>query len=229
MRLAYDVAPKIGGTLSRQTFDVDARYYQRLASSGVLALRFRGFKSIGRVPGLHLLRRQLRDARLRLPAVRRPERRVRQRRAALPDHRSGADADRRRSAASAACSSRTSAAAGSTTPEFKFVDRSTPSRYTPVIGYQRDASGQPFIDVDDRPADPDLRAEQIDQRLPAAGRPRARTASASRPSRSASRSTSTGRGARCSTRSGRTSLFASGGGSNEFRKPRFAVWIGYDF
>ena len=46
----YDVAPKIGGTLSRQTFDVDARYYQRLASSGVLALRFRGFKSIGEYP-----------------------------------------------------------------------------------------------------------------------------------------------------------------------------------
>ena len=50
MRLAYDVAPKIGNTLSRQTFDGDARYYQRLATSGVLALRFRGFKSIGRSP-----------------------------------------------------------------------------------------------------------------------------------------------------------------------------------
>ena len=32
MRLAYDVAPKIGNTLSRQTFDVDARYYQRLGA-----------------------------------------------------------------------------------------------------------------------------------------------------------------------------------------------------
>ena len=95
MRLAYDYAPKIGGTLSRQTFDVDARYYQRLATSGVLALRFRGFKSIGRLPGLHVLRRQLRDARLRLLAVHRPERGVRQRRTALPDHRSRADADRR--------------------------------------------------------------------------------------------------------------------------------------
>ncbi|MFN7915076.1 MAG: hypothetical protein U0Q55_07030 [Vicinamibacterales bacterium] len=50
MRVAYDVAPKIGSTLSRQTFDADLRYYQRLATSGVLALRFRGFKSIGAYP-----------------------------------------------------------------------------------------------------------------------------------------------------------------------------------
>jgi hypothetical protein len=47
MRLGYDYAPKIGNTLSRQTFDVDARYYHRLATSGVLAVRFKGFKSIG--------------------------------------------------------------------------------------------------------------------------------------------------------------------------------------
>jgi len=50
MRFNYDVAPKIGSTLSRQTFDADARYYQRIASSGVLALRARGFKSIGEFP-----------------------------------------------------------------------------------------------------------------------------------------------------------------------------------
>jgi hypothetical protein len=50
MRLAYDVAPKIAGTLSRQTFDGDVRYYQRLASTGVLAMRLRGFKSVGDFP-----------------------------------------------------------------------------------------------------------------------------------------------------------------------------------
>jgi len=50
MRLAYDVAPKIAGTLSRQTFDVDARHYLRLGGSGVLAARIRGFKSIGDFP-----------------------------------------------------------------------------------------------------------------------------------------------------------------------------------
>ena len=50
MRVAYDVAPKIGSTLSRQTIDADLRYYQRLATSGVLALRFRGFKRMGAYP-----------------------------------------------------------------------------------------------------------------------------------------------------------------------------------
>ena len=50
MRLGYNVAPKIGSTLSRQTFEADLRYYQRLATSGVLALRFRGFKSSGSFP-----------------------------------------------------------------------------------------------------------------------------------------------------------------------------------
>src|SRR5919201_1786754 len=33
MRLAYDVAPKIGKSLSRQTADADARYYLRLGGS----------------------------------------------------------------------------------------------------------------------------------------------------------------------------------------------------
>jgi hypothetical protein len=50
MRFGYDVSPKIANTLSRQTFDIDARYYQRLATSGVLAMRIRGFKSIGSSP-----------------------------------------------------------------------------------------------------------------------------------------------------------------------------------
>jgi outer membrane protein assembly factor BamA len=50
MRLSYEVAPKIGNTLSRQTVDADARYYQRLGSTGLLALRARGFKSWGQAP-----------------------------------------------------------------------------------------------------------------------------------------------------------------------------------
>ncbi len=49
-RLAYQVAPKMGNTLSRQTFDGDVRYYQRIGSNGVAAFRFRGFKSIGETP-----------------------------------------------------------------------------------------------------------------------------------------------------------------------------------
>ena len=50
IRVGYDVSPKIGTTLSRQTFDVDARHYLRLGGSGLLATRFRGFKSVGDFP-----------------------------------------------------------------------------------------------------------------------------------------------------------------------------------
>jgi hypothetical protein len=50
MRLSYEVAPKLGNTLSRQTADLDARYYLRLGSTGLLALRGRGFKSWGDSP-----------------------------------------------------------------------------------------------------------------------------------------------------------------------------------
>jgi hypothetical protein len=50
MRLSYEVAPKVANTLSRQTADLDARYYLRLGGSGLLALRGRGFKSWGDFP-----------------------------------------------------------------------------------------------------------------------------------------------------------------------------------
>lgn len=50
MRIAYEVAPKIGNTLSRQTLDADARKYFRLGAGGVLALRARGFTSRGDNP-----------------------------------------------------------------------------------------------------------------------------------------------------------------------------------
>jgi hypothetical protein len=50
MRLGYEVAPKIGNTLSRQTVDLDARYYQRIGTSGLLALRGRTYKSWGDSP-----------------------------------------------------------------------------------------------------------------------------------------------------------------------------------
>ena len=42
--------PEIGNTLSRQTVDVDARFYQRIGSSGLLALRAKGFRSWGDAP-----------------------------------------------------------------------------------------------------------------------------------------------------------------------------------
>jgi hypothetical protein len=50
MRLSYEIAPKIGNSLSRQTADIDARYYLRLGGSGLLALRAKSFKSWGDSP-----------------------------------------------------------------------------------------------------------------------------------------------------------------------------------
>jgi hypothetical protein len=50
VRAAYEFAPKIGNSLQRQTADIDARYYMRLGASGLLALRARGFRSWGEVP-----------------------------------------------------------------------------------------------------------------------------------------------------------------------------------
>ncbi len=50
MRLSFEFSPKIGNTLSRQTLDADARFYQRLGTNGVLALRARGFRGWGDFP-----------------------------------------------------------------------------------------------------------------------------------------------------------------------------------
>jgi hypothetical protein len=50
MRVSYENAPPIGGALSRQTADIDARYYQRIGATGVLALRARAFRSWGLAP-----------------------------------------------------------------------------------------------------------------------------------------------------------------------------------
>lgn len=49
MNLTYEVAPPVG-SLSRQTVDADARYYMRIGASGLLALRARAFKSMGNNP-----------------------------------------------------------------------------------------------------------------------------------------------------------------------------------
>jgi hypothetical protein len=51
IRLMYEFAPSWGDLLSRQTADLDARYYLRLGTNGVLALRARGYKSWGEFPG----------------------------------------------------------------------------------------------------------------------------------------------------------------------------------
>ncbi len=51
IRAGYEYAPSFGGLLSRHTVEADARYYLRLATNGVLAFRARGFKSFGEFPG----------------------------------------------------------------------------------------------------------------------------------------------------------------------------------
>jgi Tol biopolymer transport system component len=53
MRLSYEIAPRIANTLTRQTLDADVRKYFRLGGSGLLALRARGFKSWGSNPGFY--------------------------------------------------------------------------------------------------------------------------------------------------------------------------------
>ena len=50
MKLSYNVSPKLSSTLSRQTLDGDARNYLRIGSSGLLASRIRAFKSLGDYP-----------------------------------------------------------------------------------------------------------------------------------------------------------------------------------
>jgi len=53
VRLSYEIAPRIGSTLTRQTVDLDARKYFRIGGSGLLALRAKGFKSWGDNPGYY--------------------------------------------------------------------------------------------------------------------------------------------------------------------------------
>ena len=49
-RAAYEYAPPLGQFLSRQSLDLDGRYYLRIAETGVLAMRARGFRSWGQYP-----------------------------------------------------------------------------------------------------------------------------------------------------------------------------------
>jgi hypothetical protein len=50
-KITFEGSPPIGDSwLNRRTVDVDFRHYQRLVANGVLAWRFKGFKSWGRNP-----------------------------------------------------------------------------------------------------------------------------------------------------------------------------------
>ena len=52
-RVAYEYAPSFGNFLSRQSVDLDGRYYLRIAETGVLAMRARGFRSWGEYPDFY--------------------------------------------------------------------------------------------------------------------------------------------------------------------------------
>ena len=72
----YEVAPKIGSTLSRQTFDARRAVLPApRRRQACWRCAHAAFKSMGRRRRLQLLRRQRRAARLRVPAVHRQQRR----------------------------------------------------------------------------------------------------------------------------------------------------------
>ena len=218
MRLSYEVAPKIGSTLSRQTFDGDARKYFRLGGTGLLALRARGFKSWGDSPDFTYFggNSEMRgydylsfigqnaffvNAELRFPLIEAMATPI----GVLGGVRGDALRRPRRRLLRR--------------PAVQGLHEATRRSRRPIVGYDR-----PSTD-----ADADLRPPRAGRRLPPGRRPRLLRHQPLRPSRSASRSTSTGRGGRCSTRTGKTSCSTADGGSAAFRKPKFTVWIGYDW
>jgi hypothetical protein len=226
MRIGYDVAPKIGNTLSRQTFDLDTRYYQRLATSGVLALRLRGFKSTGDFPDyiyfggnsemrgydyLEFIGQNVvfANAELRFPIIE----------AALTPI--GVIGGIR------GVFFANVGGGWFNDQGFEFAT-SRAERHTPIVGYRSDESGTPFIDL------------TTGLPIPIFGEERSVSGFRLKDGRA-----SYGIGLETFAlgfpihfdwswrtlfnREWEDVLFAANGGSAEFRKPRFAVWIGYDF
>jgi len=225
MRLAYDVAPKIGSTLSRQTFDGDIRYYQRLATSGVLALRLRGFKSIGAAPDFMYFggNSEMRgydylsfvgqtsvfaNAELRFPIIEAALTPI----GVIGGIRGVFFAN---------------IGGGWFKDQAYTFATSKDETVTPITGYQADAAGNIIGDENGNP-------------IPILGAPQTVSGFRLKDGRAAY-----GFGLETFALgfpihfdwSWRTTLnkdwenqlFAADGGSAEFRKPRFAVWIGYDF
>ena len=216
--------PAVASDLRRRRTLLPAAGHERRARVARTRLQ-----ELGRVSRLPVLRRQLGDARLRLPAVHRQQGLLHRCRAAVPDHRSGADADWRGRRATWRVllqlrrrrirGHRTNVWTTATTLETPLVDYAfdptSPSQFVPVYGPPRVVS---------------VSASST------AGR---RTVSGSKRLRLVSRSTSTGRGGRSSTGTGRTwcspirrastAYTGPNAGSTWFRKVKFSVWIGYDF
>lgn len=225
VRLDYDVAPKIGNTLSRQTFDGDARLYQRIATTGVLAMRVRGFKSIGASPDFLYFggNSEMRgydylsfagqnvvfaNAELRFPIIE----------AALTPI--GVIGGIR------GVFFANIGGGWFNSQDFSFAT-SKNETVTPLTGYQQDAAGNLLADASGNP-------------IPVYGSPQTVTGFRLKDGRA-----SYGFGLETfalgfpihfdwswrtlMNKSWEDQVFASDGGSANFRKPRFAVWIGYDF
>jgi outer membrane protein assembly factor BamA len=219
MKLSYEIAPKIGDTLSRQTVEADVRYYKRIAGSGLLALRGRGFKSWGDAPTFSYFggNADLRgyeylqfignntfygNAELRFPLVE----------AMLtPIGILGGIRGVFFAGAGGAYFNNSG---------FKFWDNNTLAGYVPIIGYSVDPATGQYIPIEGDPVDisgfrlVDGRASYgFGLETFALGFPihfdwAWRT---------------------LFNKSWEDALFASSGGSHEFRRPQFKVWVGYDF
>ena len=161
LSLGYEFAPSWGSLLSRQTLDGDARYYHAARHQRRAGAPRPRLQELGRVPGLPLLRRQLRDARLRLPVVPRQQGVLHRRRAPVPDHRSGADAHRRRRRPARrlllqlrrrGLRRRADRPCGPTRPTIETplidyaFDPTSPSQFVPVYGVPRAVSGFRLVD-----------------------------------------------------------------------------------
>jgi Tol biopolymer transport system component len=235
VRLAYDVSPPMGSLLSRQTLDADLRHYLRLGANGVLATRFKGFKSFGEFPDFTYFggNSELRgydylqfsgqnawfaNAELRFPLIEAaltPVGVIGGIRGVFFANIGGAWFDNQPSPTR--CSSSTS---------FSFATNDD-DVCQPILGYQRDAFGLPIYD------DAGNTIPILGPETPVSG------------FRLKDGRASYGVGLETFALgfpvhfdwSWRTLfnkdwedvVFAASGGSSEFRRPRFTFWIGYDF
>ena len=238
MRVAYDVSPKIGSMLSRQTVDADLRHYLRLGGSGLLATRLRAFKSVGDFPDFLYFggNSELRgydylqfagqntvfaDAELRFPLIEAaltPIGVIGGIRGVFFANVGGAWFNNQQSPDP--CSAN-GAAVG-----YKFLTNTSES-CTPIVAYKTDLTGSYLTDANGAP-------------IPEYGAPRTINGLRLKDGRA-----SYGIGLETFALgfpihfdwAWRTTfnkdwedvLFALQGGSTAFRKPRFSVWIGYDF
>jgi Omp85 superfamily domain len=241
MRLAYDVSPKIGSVLSRQTLDGDARHYLRIGTTGVLATRIRAFKSFGDFPdfiyfggnsemrGYDYLQFSgqnvvFANAELRFPLIEAALTPI----GVLGGIRGVFFANIGGGWFEGQTSATAAAGCGDPKATFKFFN-SDPLVCKPAIGVVTDAAGFPVAD----PANPTVPLVKYGSPTTVSGL-RLQDARASY-----------GIGLETFAlgfpihfdwswrtllnRSWEDVVFAADGGSSAFRKPRFSVWIGYDF